>query len=157
DVGPHPVRPGEAAPRGHLRRRADPRRRSAKHPNPGTKNVQLVGVSRSFGVSRGECAACEKGHPRSRRSSTTALLRPTRLHLPAPGLYLGAPTSPQPGLYLSPPGDYLSPPGLYLSAPRLYLGLPGRARARPVLPGGPSSNDGLLQRQAVPSTAVRRS
>ncbi len=63
DLGPHPVRLGEAAPRGHLHRRADSHRRPAKHPNPGTTNVQLVGVSRSFGVSRGECAACEKGHP----------------------------------------------------------------------------------------------
>lgn len=138
DVDPHPVRSGEAALRGHLRRRAVPRRRPTKHPNPGATNVRLVGVSRSFGVSRGECEACEKGHP------ARADHRPPRS--------LG-----RPGLHLRAPGLYLGPPGLYLGSPRPNLGPPGHARARPVRPGGPSSSDCLLQRRAVPSTAVRRS
>ena len=59
-VGPHPVRPGEAASRARVRRRATLPGRCPKHRNPDMTRAELVGVSRSVGVSRDDARRARK-------------------------------------------------------------------------------------------------
>ncbi len=128
-VGPHPVRPGEAAPRARVRGRATLPGRRPKHRNPDLTRAELVGVSRSLGVSRDDARRARKV---------------TSVWLPCNH---GAPSAH--------PGS----PSVYQAS---TSAAPGRARARPVRPGGPSQNRRpphrrAGQRRSAPFSAVRRS